>query len=103
MPRMRILTKQEQKDFDLPPVFNHADRKQVFSFPKSLLQAALALRTSSNQIGFLLNFVTYFLSDRRHVVTMANRSVICFFANFISSSFPVVASLSVDGGSFAAS
>jgi hypothetical protein len=26
---MRILTKQEQKDFDLPPVFNHADRKQV--------------------------------------------------------------------------
>lgn len=64
MPRMRILTKQEQKDFDFPPVFNHADRKQVFSFPKSLLQAAIALRTSSNQIGFLL-MCGYFKASKR--------------------------------------
>ncbi len=64
MPRMRILTTQEQKDFDFPPVFNHADRKQVFSFPKSLLQAALALRTSSNQIGFLL-MCGYFKASKR--------------------------------------
>lgn len=64
MPRMRILTTQEQKDLDFPPVFNHADRKQVFSFPKSLMQAALALRTSSNQIGFLL-MCGYFKASKR--------------------------------------
>jgi Domain of unknown function (DUF4158) len=69
MPRMRILTTEEQKVFDFPPVFNHADRKQVFSFPKPLLQAALALRTSSNQIGFLL-MCGYFKASKRFFLAL---------------------------------
>jgi len=54
MPRMRILTVSEQESFDKPPLFDHKQRKQFFSFPQSLLETANTLRTSSSQIGFLL-------------------------------------------------
>ena len=40
MPRMRILTTQEQALFDHPPVFNYAERKQFFSLLKSLVDTA---------------------------------------------------------------
>lgn len=54
MARMRILTSREQATFDKPPLFDHEQRKQFFSFPKLLLEIAHTLRTSSSQIGFLL-------------------------------------------------
>ncbi len=53
MPRMRILTASEQEAFDKPPLFDYEQRKQFFSFPKSLLKTANALRTPGSQIGFL--------------------------------------------------
>ncbi len=40
MPRMRILTANEQEAFDRPPAYNHRDRKKFFDFPKSLLTTA---------------------------------------------------------------
>ena len=64
MPRMRILSTQEQEDFDRPPVFGYAERKQMFSLPKSLLETARTLRTSSSQIGFLL-MCGYFRASKR--------------------------------------
>ena len=64
MPRMRILSTQEQEDFDRPPVFDYAERKQMFSLPKSLLETARALRTPNSQIGFLL-MCGYFRASKR--------------------------------------
>ena len=64
MPRMRILSTREQEDFDRPPVFGYAERKQMFSLPKSLLATARTLRTSSSQIGFLL-MSGYFRASKR--------------------------------------
>lgn len=51
MARMRILTASEQATFDKPPLFDHEQRKQFFSFPKPLLEMAHTLRTPSSQIG----------------------------------------------------
>jgi hypothetical protein len=61
---MRILSTQEQEDFDRPPVFGHTERKQMFSLPKSLLATARTLRTSSSQTGFLL-MCGYFRASKR--------------------------------------
>ena len=64
MPRMRILTTQEQALFDHPPVFNYAERKQFFSLPKSLVDTAHTLRAPSSQIGFLV-MCGYFKASKR--------------------------------------
>jgi len=64
MARMRILTISEQDVFDNPPLFDHQQRKQFFSIPKSLLETANTLRTPSSQIGFLL-LCGYFKATKR--------------------------------------
>lgn len=64
MPRMRILNKREQEAFDRPPVFDHAERKQMLSLPTSLLEIAKTMRTSSSRIGFLLMSI-YFRASKR--------------------------------------
>ena len=64
MPRMRILTTNEQELFDRPPLFNHCDRKRFFDLPKGLLDIADSLRTPSGQIGFLL-MCGYFKATKR--------------------------------------
>jgi hypothetical protein len=61
---MKILNKAEQDTFDKPPVFNSAERKQFFDFPRILLEKAEALRTPSTRIGFLLARA-YFKADKR--------------------------------------
>ena len=52
MPRMRILTANEQEAFDKPPVFNHRERKKFFELPKSLLMIAASMRNADHQIVF---------------------------------------------------
>ena len=64
MPRMQILTTSEQTTFDKPPLFDAEQRKQFFSFPKSLLEIANTLRIPSSQIGFLL-LCGYFRATKR--------------------------------------
>ncbi|MGB3222258.1 MAG: DUF4158 domain-containing protein [Desulforhopalus sp.] len=61
---MRILSTQEQEDYDLPPVLDYTERKQIFSLPKLLLETAQALRTPSSQIGFAL-MCGYFRASKR--------------------------------------
>ena len=64
MARMRILTASEQAAFDKPPLFDAEQRKQFFSFPQALLEAATTLRTSNSQMGFLL-LCAYFKATQR--------------------------------------
>ncbi len=52
MPRMRILTANEQEAFDKPPVFDHRERKKFFELPKSLLMIAASMRNADHQIVF---------------------------------------------------
>ncbi|MCY4303888.1 MAG: DUF4158 domain-containing protein [Aestuariivita sp.] len=64
MPRMRILTANEQEAFDKPPTFDYRDRKRFFDFPKSLLTAVAIIRNANHQIGFLVS-CRYFRATRR--------------------------------------
>lgn len=64
MPRMRILSANEQEAFDKPPLFDHRERKQFFSLPKALTDAAATMRTPSSQIGFLV-MCGYFKATKR--------------------------------------
>ena len=64
MPRMQILTTQEQENFNKPPLFDHMQRKQFFDFSKKLLDIARGLRNPINQIGFLL-LCGYFRAAKR--------------------------------------
>lgn len=64
MPRMKILNSVEREVFDFPPIFNSAERKRCFDFPTSIQGISTSLRTSSNQLVFLLS-CGYFKATRR--------------------------------------
>ena len=64
MPRMKILNTVEQEAFDIPPVFNSAQRKQFFDFPLKIRHIAANLRTPINRLCFLLN-CGYFKASKR--------------------------------------
>ena len=53
MPRMRILSPADQEMFEIPPDFNSVQRKQFFSFSKTLIDMAMSLRKPVNRIGSL--------------------------------------------------
>ena len=64
MPRMRILNTSEQARLEQPPVFDSAERKRHFGFPRMVLETARGLRGSASQVGFLLSY-GYFRATRR--------------------------------------
>ena len=64
MPRMKILNSIEQEAFELPPVLNSAERKRHFDFPVAILRITAELRTSANQLRFLLS-CGYFRATHR--------------------------------------
>jgi hypothetical protein len=55
MPRMKILNSVEREAFELPPVFNSAERRRHFDPPVAIEQIAAGLRTPTNQLCFLLS------------------------------------------------
>lgn len=57
MPRMNILDKNSLNEFQRPPEFTASQRKHCFILSKSLIEFIAKLRSPSNQIGFLLNWV----------------------------------------------
>ncbi len=61
---MNILKADEQRQFDTPPVFNAAQRKQYFDFPNVALEYAEQLRSDSSKIAFLLSY-GYFRACKR--------------------------------------
>jgi len=55
MPRMKILSAAEQKQFEMPPVFDSYQRNKFFDFPKHLLEISYSFRKPDHQIGFLIS------------------------------------------------
>jgi hypothetical protein len=76
MPRMKILNSVEREAFDLPPVFNSAERKRYFDFHVAIPQIAASLRTPINQLCFLLS-CGYFKATKRFfpVLTFRPRDI----------------------------
>ncbi len=64
MPRMNILSTSEKDEFDTPPIFNSAQRKQFFEISSDLMQEIKKLRTPANKIAFVLAY-GYFRAGKR--------------------------------------
>ncbi len=64
MPRMKIFNSIEREAFELPPIFNSAERKRYFDLPVALEKEAFSLRTTTNQVCFILS-CGYFRATHR--------------------------------------
>lgn len=64
MPRMKVLNNIERVTFETPPMFNSVERKRCFDFPTALEELIIGLRSSTNQLGFMLT-CGYFRATRR--------------------------------------
>lgn len=56
MTRLVVLTPEEKKTFNSPPVFNSIDRKKHFSFSPGILDIANKLTKPQNRIFFLVTY-----------------------------------------------
>ncbi|MBV9224625.1 MAG: DUF4158 domain-containing protein [Acidobacteriaceae bacterium] len=64
MPRMKVLNALEEETFEMPPIFNTAERKRYFTLPAGLDELVEMLRTPTNKVCFILA-VGYFRSRRK--------------------------------------
>jgi hypothetical protein len=90
MRRMQILTTQEQKNFNKPPLFDHIQRKKFLDFPKKLLDIGGRLRNPTNQIGFLL-LCGYFRAAKRFFLPQdfhkRDMAIVANILNYSTSEF----------------
>ena len=54
MPKIRILSRVEQDNFDKPPIFDKAERRKFFEFSFELLNKVQRLRMPGHRVYFLL-------------------------------------------------
>lgn len=59
MPKMIILNEQEIKEYDYPPYFQSADRKQFLTLPVGLQKQASTFHTLTNKVCFHLTFAYF--------------------------------------------
>ena len=59
MPRMGILSSDEQQAFDKPPQLDHREWKKFFEFSKGLLDNAQDMRSLDHLVGFLVKCVYF--------------------------------------------
>jgi TnpA family transposase len=67
MPILSVLSEQEQKEFDYPPVLSAEARALCFNLSKDVEKQINQLRTSTNKVGFLLQYV-YFKACKRFFI-----------------------------------
>ena len=67
MPRLSILTEEEQLDFDYPPILNVEERAICFAINNSIENTINKLRTPTNKVGFLLQY-GYFKTCKRFFI-----------------------------------
>lgn len=67
MPRLAILTEEEQMEFDYPPALPHEVRAVCFAIPEEVEKKINRLRTPTNKVGFLLQYA-YFKACKRFFV-----------------------------------
>jgi len=83
MARISVLSSQEAKEFDKPPVFDSIDRKRFFDI-KVILQDTLdKLRTPSNKVLFLVSYA-YFKAHKRFYDEHISRKDLEYAGNILS-------------------
>jgi len=64
MPRLHLLSSQEEKQLNIPPIFNEVHKKHFFSLPDQFKKELERLDTDFNEIVFII-FYGYFKSTNR--------------------------------------
>ncbi len=59
MARISVLSQQEAKAFDEPPIFDSIDRKRFFDMTVILQDTLDKLRTPSNRVLFLVSYAYF--------------------------------------------
>src|ERR1022692_3478976 len=85
MPRMKILNSVERGVVDSPPIFNSAERKRCFDFPAPLKDIAASLRTSTNQVVFLMSCGYFKATKRLYPVPTLHQRDLAYVADRIES------------------
>jgi TnpA family transposase len=80
MPLLKILGHLERETFDAPPIFKTEERKKFFTLPAGLNLARETLRTSTNQVFFILQ-AGYFRDRHRFFENQFRPADIAFVAD----------------------
>jgi TnpA family transposase len=76
---MRIFNSLEEKEFELPPKFSSAERKQFFAISKSIEEVLQKLGTPTNKVFFLVT-MGYFKATRKFFARQCVKADIEFVA-----------------------
>lgn len=79
MPILSVLTEHEQNEFEHPPILSTEARSLCFTLPKAVKKQLYRLRTPTNKVGFLLQYV-YFKVCKRFFVVSRFREVDIYYA-----------------------
>lgn len=67
MARILVLSKQEAKEFDEPPIFDSFDRKRFYDLSIALNNIITTLQTPENKVLFFVSYA-YFKARKRFYI-----------------------------------
>ena len=82
MARISVLSQQEAKEFDEPPIFDSIDRKRFFDMTVTLQKTLNKLRTPSNKVLFLVSYA-YFKARKRFYEGPISKKDLEYAANIL--------------------
>jgi hypothetical protein len=88
MARLAIFTSEEQRLFELPPLFNIVDRKRFFFLPESLLEETKNFDKLHNKVYFYLMY-GYFKATNKFYRRKFHQKDIEFVAAILGISFKI--------------
>lgn len=90
MPRLSLLTEDEQREFDYPPVLSVEVRAVCFAIDDALDKKMQLLRTPTNQVGFLLQYAYFKACKRFFVINRFRQEDVEYAAKLIGVSLKKV-------------
>ncbi len=83
MPQLTVLSPAEQLRFDSPPVFTWDERASFFTISNHELTLIKQFRTSTNQVGFLLQLGYFKARAKFFTVSQFKQKGITYVANLL--------------------
>lgn len=84
MTTLSILTDKEQEEFDYPPILSVEEKTLCFSLPKEVEKQIKHLRTPTNKVGFLLQYIYFKACKRFFLISRFREEDILYAANFLN-------------------
>ena len=84
MSNLSILNNDEQKEFDYPPVLSAEARALCFNLSKDVEKQINQLRTPTNKVGFLLQYIYFKTCNRFFTVNRFREEDIYYVARFLN-------------------